>query len=265
MIPRPQAVGVELTLGGFLSSILLLEWLGPHMDPPAKVALAQVLHVLTALAFGVVGLVLAAWPRCRMPWFALLVAGVLGPLLGAASAWGLDRFHPLEGVSADLAVPHGALIGAALAPFVALTWIRMQPHDETRFERVACHRAAWSVMLLLLAAGQLVVAGSREMLVYREQLQARTDVACAIGVLAAFALVGVCAADARQSRALRLALETDGLVEGEAVDEHAYGRVRASARGNLALLLAGVLCLAAAHQVGGPSYALWWPSDVTDW
>ncbi len=257
------ATSVELTLGGFLFSILLLDWLRPMMQPNTNLGLGWVLHVLAACLFGLIGVLLVSFPACRKPWVAIVLTFVSAPLLSVTATYGLDVFHRLPDRPMDRWVGgHAALIGLFVAPFIAFTFLRRQPRSELRIEEASCQRAAWAVMLLALAGFQVLVAGTNEMWGLEEAMRRRPDSSTAVGLLAVIGLLGIVIADTRLTGSLRRAMEDDGQLAGERIGIEVYGRLRAKGLVNLGIAVFAVIFVVVAHQVGGPSYALYWPFSM---
>jgi len=260
-----QSAGVELTLGGFLFSILVADWIKPMMRPETHQALVWVIQVPIACSFGLVGALLARIPACRRPLFAHLVALASAPALGLALALGIEAINSYSENRVQSSAAHGVLMGIASAPFIAGTFLRRQVHTSLAIEEAASRRGAWATILMLLAIVQPLVAYTSEMWSLGEALRRRPDASAALGLLAVIGIGVAALVDGRVSRALQRAIERDREVEGTAVELDAYRRISSHAFIDKALLIPAVLAVVAAHMIGGPAYALHWPFGLEGW
>lgn len=249
MKAHPYAVSVQLTIAGFLSSTLILDWLRPGMLRSEHRALAAVIPVVAPCLFGLLGFCLGAISHCRKRWFAILLTSLLAPVLGSLGA---QIVWLVTGVK--LAATEGTLqgigIGFVFIPFIVMTWLRMQSKGDGAAEVASHQRASWAVVLLALATLQIFVSISAT-----HHRSERTDVSTAIGLLAGLGLVGVCIADRRAIQSMRASIAA-GDERANDVDPFVFERMRTNFGGNLACAIFASIGIVIAHIIGGAKYSL---------
>ena len=157
MRAQPHAISVQLTIAGFLSSTLILDWLRPGMLAASHRALTGLVPIVVPCLFGLIGFLLGAITACRRRGFAVLLTTLLAPFLGAVGAT-IIRLAAGRNLQHDDVAIYGAAIGTVFVPVIILTWLRMQAQGNSAVEVASHQRASWSVVLLALALLQILVA-----------------------------------------------------------------------------------------------------------
>jgi hypothetical protein len=193
-----------------------------------------------------------------------LLASLLAPSLGAVAGLSIGVLFPEARLLLRTVVTvsnrisgatEGALVGAAFIPFILLVWrstrAAVRSSSEPDIERY--QRATWSYVALAVALPQLLIAARTQ------TLGPRTDVSCAIGLLAALFLgwnyvSGQLQLD-RLRKAHRLGLEEDTDDETQRKQER-ISQMSAEVSRRAFTALVGASAVAAAYTFGPSAYRL---------
>ena len=253
-------LSLVLATAGFLAVSLVLDALAPSLRAGRRELLAALLPLLVPILMGLLGLMLDSRRLCPTFGRAALLASLLAPLLGAFAGLSIGVLFPEPQLLLRTVVAasnrgagafEGALVGTAFVPFVLLVWrsTRAAVRSTNELDLERHQRAAWSHVALALCLPQLLIAARTQ------PLGPRTDVSCAIGLLAALFLVWNYFSGHLELYALRRAVHLGLEEDSDHETKRKQGRVsqmnaEVFRRGGAGLV--GALAVAFAH-VFGPS------------
>ena len=257
-------LSLVLATAGFLAVSLVLDALAPSLRAGRRELLAALLPLLLPSLMGLLGLMLDSRRACPTFARAALLASLLAPLLGAFAGLSIGALFPEPQLLLHTVVAasnrgagafEGALVGTAFVPFVLLVWRsnRAAVRSTNQLDLERHQRAAWSYVALALSVPQLLIAARTQ------PLGPRTDVSCAIGLLAALFLVWNFFSGHLQLNALRRAVHLGLEEDSDDETKRKQGRVsqmnaEVFRRGVAGLV--GALAVAVAHIFGPSAYRL---------